>query len=63
MVNNTINKLTADANFVFIIPGAIQLTLMLLSAKSVATTLVSPRSAVLLIEYAPNIYESNTQIT
>jgi len=48
--------LTADANFVLTIPGATQLTLMLLDAKSAATIFVNPRSAVLLTEYAPNSY-------
>lgn len=40
------------------IPGATQLTLILFAAKSFATTLVSPRSAVLLTEYAPKSYKS-----
>jgi len=38
-------------------PGAKQLTLILLSTKSAATTLVSARSAVLLTEYAPKSYK------
>lgn len=52
-INTSVIGLTAAANLVFIMPGATQLTLMLFSAKSKATTFVSPRRAVLLTEYAP----------
>lgn len=61
--SNLINKLTADANLVFMIPGATQFTLILCSAKSIATTLVRPRSAVLLTEYAPNTYKNKYKST
>lgn len=45
------------------IPGATQLTFMLLFAKLKATVLVRPSNAVLLTEYAPRSYKSyNAQI-
>lgn len=53
-----LSTLTAAANFVLIIPGATQLTRIFFSAKSIATTFVNPRSAVLLTEYAPNAYKT-----
>lgn len=54
-----IKKLTAAANLVLMIPGATQFTLILSTASSWAHDLVRPRSAVLLIEYAPSSWKWN----
>ena len=53
-------KLTTWLNLVWIIPGAIQLTLILSGANSMASALVRPNSAVLLTEYGPNICGHDT---
>ena len=45
------SKLTAPANLVSIIPGAMQLTRILSGANSKLNAFVSPNNAVLLTEY------------
>ena len=45
------NKLTAPENFVSMMPGATQFTLMLSGDNSKLRALVRPKSAVLLTEY------------
>ena len=48
------SELTTELKWVLITPGAIQLTLILSEASSLARALVSPNRAVLLTEYGPS---------
>lgn len=65
LFNNTIfieknmNIHTIFENLVFIIPGAMQLTLIPSDTRLVEAICVSPNKAVLLMAYAPNNFNIN----